>query len=372
MLIVIIGCVKEIKANENRVGLIPGNHDFKDYGRVKGVVDLAKNGHEILLDWELCWKPFKFGTYRNIPSRFADSHLVYQLSELLVKVKEPIGIEYGHLGKMKAGAMLFAFLHLTGSPRTLTELLLKNNITAIDYSTVRLGDELPILKPMSIIAGELAVSEGMKYLKREPKTIAVIGGGNVGESAVKSAMEKKLGVIVLEKSEQRRAYLQNAYPDISVRVPDETELAESVRTADIVVGAVLSKAGAKPPKVVTKQMVRSMKKGSVIVDVAIDQGGCIEGSRPTTYDQPVYMEDGIKYYCVTNIPGGVPERSLPALANATIEYVLSLADNGLQGTINKLPGFKDGINTYNGKLTNKTVAETFGMEYTPLEELIDF
>ena len=369
---VIIGCVKEIKVNENRVGIVPGNHEFKDYGRVKGVVDLAGHGHEILLDWNLCYKQFKFGTYRNTPARFADPYLVYQQSELLVKVKEPVDIEYGHLGKMKAGAMLFAFLHLTGSPKRLTELLLAHNITGIDYSTVRLGDELPILKPMSRIAGDLAVSEGIKYLKRKPRNIAIIGGGNVGEGAVKSAIETKLNVIVIEKSEQKRACLQKAYPNISVMTPDETELAESIKTADIVVGAVLSKAGAKPPKVVTKQMVRTMKKGSVIVDVAIDQGGCIEGSRPTTYDQPIYSEEGIIYYCVTNIPGGVPERSLPALADSTIEYIISLADNGLKGAINKFPGFKDGVNTYNGKLTNKTVAETFGMEYTPLEELIDF
>ncbi|ABW66941.1 alanine dehydrogenase [Desulfosudis oleivorans] len=370
----IIGILKEIKTEEHRVAMTPA-----------GVEMMTARGHEILVETRAgAGSGFDDDLYRKAGARIIDTAAdVFARSDMVMHVKEPQPSEYGLLRK---GQILFTFLHLAAD-RALTDALIKTGAVCIAYETIQKKDgSLPLLTPMSEVAGRMAVQEAAKLLEMsngglgvllggvpgvEPGNVLVIGGGVVGINAAKMACGLGARVILLDADLGRLRYLSDVMPkNCFLLMSTPAVIRERIQTADVVIGAVLL-AGARAPRLVTREMLKTMKKGAVMVDVAIDQGGCFETSRPTTHTDPVFVEEQVIHYCVANMPGAVPRTSTLALTNATLPYALELADKGWQRAMRENPEIALGANVIDGKVTFPGVAQAFDYEYTPAASLIN-
>ncbi len=365
-----IGVPKEIKDHESRVGIVPAG--------VKALVDA---GHEVIVETgagDLSSMPDH--EYKEAGAKIASTAAeAWSRADLVVKVKEPQESEFGFL---RDGLLLFTFLHLAPLPK-LTDQLLNNNITGIAYETIRdKHNHLPLLIPMSEVAGRMSVQVGAVYLEKErggrgvllggvpgvpPAQVCIIGGGTVGTNAAKIALGMGALVVLIDVNLDRLRELDDIFNGRVYTVSSNSyNIAKAVKHADLVIGGVLIP-GAAAPKLVTREMVKEMKPGAVIVDVAIDQGGCIETAHPTTHSNPAFVVDGVVHYCVTNMPAAVPHTSTLALTNATLPYVMKLAQHGL-AAVKCDPGFREGVNTYRGHVTCAGVAEAQGK---PLKSITD-
>jgi alanine dehydrogenase len=363
-----IGVPKEIKNNEYRIGLTPA-----------GVTELAHAGHEVLVErGGGASIGFDDAAYAAAGARIAaDAAEVFARSDMIVKVKEPQPDECRALRK---GQVLFTYLHLAPDPRQ-AELLLASGATAIAYETVTGRDGgLPLLAPMSEVAGRMAVQAGCHSLEKaqggsgtllggvpgvEPARVLVIGGGVVGTNAARMAMGLGADVTIVDRSITRLKELDTLFGGRMKTLYSTREAIERhALEADLVIGAVLIP-GASAPKLISADQVRRMKPGSVLVDVAIDQGGCFETSRPTTHEDPCYIVDGVVHYCVANMPGGVARTSTQALTNATLPYVMALAAKGPRLAMEEDRYLRDGLNVHAGHITHPAVAEALGLDYTP-------
>jgi alanine dehydrogenase len=355
-----IGVVKEIKTAETRVGLVPS-----------GAAALREAGHRVLVESGAgAGSLITDDEYRQTGALVVETaEEVWLRAELVVKVKEPQPEEFRYF---RPGLILFAYLHLAPLPE-LTEMLIKKKITAIAYETVCEADgSLPMLIPMSEVAGRMAVQVGATLLQYsnggrgvllggvpgvQPGNVVILGGGVVGYNAAISATGLGANVTILDKNLNRLRQLEDSFRGrVKTLWSNAWTVAESLKTADLVVGGVLIP-GAYAPKLVSRQMLAGMKRGAVMVDVSIDQGGCFETSHPTTHTDPVYFVDGILHYCVTNMPAAVPQTSTAALTNATAPYLLELATFGVEGACERRPSLREGINTHNGKVVHPAVAE---------------
>ena len=367
-----IGVAKEIKADEYRVALTPA-----------GARELVQRGHDVIVESGAGdGSSFPDPAYEVVGARIVSVDEVWAESELLLKVKEPIESEYPRL---RDGLVLFTYLHIAAD-EPLTRALVESGITAVAYETVETEQRaLPLLAPMSEIAGRLAAQAGAYFLERPlggrglllggvpgvaPGRVVVIGGGIVGYNAAVIALGLGANVTVLERSIDRMRHLDEILSGrVSLVMSSTLQLEESVTKADVVIGAVLIP-GARAPKLITRETVREMKDGAVLCDVAIDQGGCAETSRPTTHSEPVYAVDGVTHYCVANMPGAVPITSTKALTNATLPYVEAVADHGLAEAVARDPALARGVNVLDGHVTYEAVAEAHDLEYTPLEDVL--
>lgn len=366
----IIGVPKEIKADEYRVGMVPA-----------GVRTMSLAGHSVVVEKSAgAGSGFSDEEYAREGAEIAASaREVWERAELVIKVKEPLGPEFGYL---REGLTLYTFLHLAADKR-LTEILLEKKITGVAYETVQGdGGTLPLLVPMSEIAGRMAVQEGAKYLEKAfggrgillggvpgvpPATVAVLGGGVVGTNAAKIAAGMGARVTVLDQSLPRLRYLDDIFgPRVGTVHTNPHTIRAAVTEADLVIGAVLIP-GAKAPRLVTRPMLSEMRPGAVIVDVSVDQGGCVETSRPTTHHDPVFTVDGITHYCVANMPGAVPYTSTVALTNATFAHAFQMAQKGIKMALRENKHLRKGVNVYKGLLTCEEVALAHDMPYQPLE-----
>lgn len=365
----IIGVPKEIKDHEYRVSLTPD-----------GATALCRAGHEVWVEPSAGQgSGFADGEYRQAGASIAGSkEEVFQRADLIVKVKEPLLSE---CPLFRPGQALFTYLHLAAFPE-LTKALLERQITAIAYETTVAKDgSLPMLKPMSEIAGRMSVQVGAQYLEKihggqgvllagvpgvKPGHVVILGAGVVGTSALRLAVGMGAQVTVLNLDVERLRYLDDLYGGrIMTRAASAAAIEQTVCDADLVVGAVLIP-GAKAPKLVSRAIVARMKPGAVIVDVSVDQGGCFETTRPTTHSDPVYVVDGVVHYCVANMPGIVPRTSTFALTNATLPYLLRLASEGVDRAIRTDGGLAKGVNLRDGQVTCQGVAEAHGLRFTPL------
>ena len=368
----IIGIPKEIKDNEYRVALPPS-----------GVETLVHAGHRILVqEGAGLGSGFPDDAYvQSGATLLARAEDVWESAELVVKVKEPLPAEFAYL---RPGLLLFTFLHLAAD-EALTEALLAKQVTAIGYETVQTAEgALPLLKPMSEIAGRMAVQIGAHYLEQthggrgvllggvpgvRAGSVVIIGGGTVGANAAEIALGMRARVTVIDNNLERLRFLDQVWQGRATLVAsNHRNIFEAVRRAELLIGAVLLP-GARAPRLVTEEMVASMAPGSVVIDVAVDQGGCIETAQVTTHSAPIYLKHGVIHYAVANIPGAVPRTSTLALSNATLPYVLKLANGGLQAA-SQDAALAKGVNTMDGALTHPAVAEAFGREYVPVERLL--
>jgi alanine dehydrogenase len=366
-----IGVAKEIKPDEYRVALTPA-----------GALELINRGHDVVVEEGAgAGSSFADADYERVGARLASVDEVWESSELVLKVKEPIEPEYGRL---REGLILFTYLHIAAD-EPLTRALIDSGITAVAYETVELGRALPLLAPMSEVAGRLAPQAGAYFLERPmggrglllggvpgvaPGKVVIVGGGVVGYNAAVIALGFGAQVTILERSIDRMRHLEEVLSGrVTLLMSSSLQVAASIEDADLVVGAVLIP-GAVAPKLVTREMISSMKEGAVVVDVAIDQGGCFETSHATTHADPVYLVDGVTHYCVANMPGAVPITSTKALTNATLPYVESIADNGLRAAVGADPALAKGVNVIDGKVTYAAVAEAHGLDYTPLADVL--
>jgi alanine dehydrogenase len=367
----IIGVPKEIKNNENRVGLTPG-----------GVGILIKRGHEVLVERAAgLGSGFDDQEYEAAGAKIIDkSEVIFGEAEIIVKVKEPLAAEYELL---RPGQALFTYLHLAPN-RPLTEALLRNKVTGIAYETVELSNgSLPLLAPMSEVAGRMSVQIGANLLQKynggmgvllggvpgvKPSEVVIVGGGVVGTNAAKMAVGLGANVTVLDINTHRLRYLDDIFSGrVHTLVCNPYNVADMVKKADLLIGAVLV-TGASAPIIVTEEMVKTMKKGAVIVDVAIDQGGSVETvDHVTTHDQPSYVKHGVVHYSVANMPGAVPRTSTYALEAATLPYLMELVDKGVKNALLQNPVLMKGLNTYDGKITCKSVADSLNMKYEMME-----
>jgi alanine dehydrogenase len=369
----IVGCPKEIKVREYRVGLVPG-----------GVQTLVSRGHTVLVE-----KGAGIGSgiaddaYARAGAQVVDSaREVWQRAEMVVKVKEPIESEYG---LMQDGQTIYTYFHLAAVP-SLAKALLDKKVSAVAYETIQTEDgQLPLLKPMSEVAGRMAVQVGAVMLEKEHGgkgillsgvpgvrrgRVAILGGGTVGTNAAKLASGMGAETVILDVNLSRLAYLDDIFGSrVQLIYSDLDQIAKYVRDADLVIGGVLIP-GAKAPKLVSEKLISQMSEGSVVVDVAVDQGGCIETCRPTTHDHPTYMVHGVVHYCVANMPGAVAQTSTFALTNTTIGYAVKLADRGVADAVRADPALALGVNTYAGQCTYKAVADSLDLAYTPLEKAV--
>ncbi len=366
-----IGVAKEIKRDEYRVALTPA-----------GALELRIAGHEVLVETGAgSGSAFPDETYERVGARIAPVDEVWERSDLLLKVKEPIEPEYARL---REGLILFTYLHIAAD-EPLTRALIDSGITAVAYETVEVGRSLPLLAPMSEVAGRLAPQAGAYFLEKPmggrglllgavpgvaPGKVVIVGGGVVGYNAAVIALGLGAQVTILERSIDRMRHLEEVLSGrVSLLMSSSLQVAASVEDADLVIGAVLIP-GALAPKLVTREMISTMKEGAVVVDVAIDQGGCFETSHPTTHAEPVYVVDGVTHYCVANMPGAVPVTSTRALTNATLPYVEAIANRGLAAAVTEDPALAKGVNVAEGKVTYEAVAEAHGLEYTKLAEVL--
>ena len=369
----IVGILKEIKAEENRVCMTPA-----------GVEVMKQNGHTLLV-----------GKDAGIGSGFDDAAYVeagaeivgapkeiFDRADMVMHVKEPLPAEYELI---RENQIVFTYLHLAAAEE-LTHALIKSGSINIAYETIQKADgSLPLLTPMSEVAGRMAIQQGAKYLEMaqgghgvllggvpgvDPGTVVVIGGGVVGTHAAKMACGLGAKVYILDMSLERLRYLSDIMPsNCFVLMSSPAAVRKLVKEADVVVGAVLV-TGAKAPRLVTREMLKTMKPGAVLVDVAIDQGGCFETSKATTHTDPIYTVDGVVHYCVANMPGAVPKTSTMALTNATLPYAVEIANKGWEKAMKENPEIKLGANVIKGKVTYQGVADAFDLEYTPIEELL--
>jgi alanine dehydrogenase len=367
-----IGVAKEIKTDEYRVALTPA-----------GARELVQKGHDVLVESGAGdGSAFPDAAYGAAGARIGSVDEVWNDSELLLKVKEPVAPEYGRL---REGVVLFTYLHVAAD-EPLTRALVDSGITAVAYETVETdAGALPLLAPMSEIAGRLAAQAGAYFLEKPlggrgvllggvpgvaPGRVVVIGGGMVGYNAAVIALGLGANVTILERSIDRMRHLEEVLSGrVSLVMSSSLQIEESVRDADVVIGAVLIP-GARAPKLLTREMVAAMKRGAVLADVAIDQGGCAETSRPTTHTEPVYTEEGVTHYCVANMPGGVPVTSTKALTNATLPYVEAVAEHGLREAVARDPALARGVNVVDGRVTYEAVAEAHGLDYAPLDDVL--
>lgn len=366
-----IGVPKEIKNNEFRVSLTPD-----------AVASYVHDGNDVIVERGAgIGSGFSDDEYRSAGAELADVAEVWAKAEMIVKVKEPIEEEYH---RFRDGQILYTYLHLAAD-RPLTEALLKSRVKAVAYETI-VGREggLPCLMPMSEIAGRMSVQEGAKYLEKtyggrgvllagvpgvEKGNIVILGGGNVGTNACKTAVGMGANVTIMDISARRLAYLDDIFPrQITTLFATRRNIQNVIKNADLVIGAVLIP-GRSTPKLVRREDLKLMKQGAVIVDVAVDQGGCIETSHPTTHDDPTFIVDGIVHYCVANMPGAVARTSTLALGNATLPYGLDIARLGLEAALKADGGLMQGLNCYGGKCTYRGVADALGLEYTAPETL---
>ena len=369
-----IGIPKEIKTNENRVALTPA-----------GVEALVADGQTVLVEAGAgLGSGFSDAQYLDAGARIAtDAAAVWAAAGLIVKVKEPIAPEWPH---MRAGQCIFTYFHFAAS-EALTRAHLVSGVTCIAYETVELPTrELPLLVPMSEVAGRMAVQEGAKYLEKlyggrgvllpgvpgvAPGKVVILGGGIVGENAAKVAAGIGAQVVLLDVSVQRLRHLSDILPaNVQLIHSSRYNILRHIANADLVIGAVLIP-GAAAPRLIRREDLKTMRPGTVIVDVAVDQGGCVETIHPTTHDNPTYIVDEIVHYGVANMPGGVPLTSTLALTNATLPYVQELARKGCLKALKESPALLKGLNIMAGKVTHKKVAETFGLDYYPAESVVD-
>jgi alanine dehydrogenase len=369
----IVGVPKEIKDNENRVGLVPA-----------GVRALASDGHAVLVE-----KSAGIGSgiadaeFERAGARIVETaDEVWATAEMIVKVKEPIAPEYP---RMRDGQLLYTYLHLAPD-LALTDALLERGVTGIAYETITDDHgRLPLLTPMSEVAGRMSIQVGAAYLERpnggrgvllggipgvQPGRVVIIGGGVVGTNAAKMAVGLGATVTIVDVNLERLRELDDIFGSrIRTLASNEYVIHETIAVADLVVGAVLV-TGAAAPKLVKRDMLKDMAPNSVIVDVAVDQGGCIETTHPTTHSDPTYMVDGVLHYCVANMPGAVPRTSTFGLTNATLPFARKLAGKGFVDAVRSNAHLANGVNTYKGKITHIAVAESQGHEYVPLERLL--
>jgi len=367
-----IGVAKEIKSDEYRVALTPA-----------GARELGQRGHDVIVETGAGGgSSFTDAAYEAAGARIASVEDVWADADLLLKVKEPIEPEYGRL---REGLVLFTYLHIAAD-EPLTRALIDSGITAVAYETVETDSgALPLLAPMSEIAGRLAAQAGAYFLEKPlggrglllggvpgvaPGRVIVIGGGMVGYNAAVIAIGLGANVTILERSLDRMRHLEEVLSGrVSLVMSSTLQIEESLREADVVIGAVLIP-GAVAPKLITREMVEGMKEGAVLADVAIDQGGCAETSHPTTHSEPVYTVAGVTHYCVANMPGAVPITSTKALTNATLPYVEAIADHGIAEAVARDPALSRGVNVVDGKVTYEAVADAHGLEYQPLEDVL--
>jgi alanine dehydrogenase len=367
-----VGVAKEIKPDEYRVALTPA-----------GARELVDSGHTVLVETGAgLGSSFPDETYERAGAQVVSVDDVWDSSELLLKVKEPIEPEYGRL---REGLVLFTYLHIAAD-EPLTRALVDSGVAAVAYETVETDRRaLPLLAPMSEVAGRLAAQAGAYFLEKPlggrglllggvagvaPGRVVVIGGGIVGYNAAVIALGLGAQVTILERSIDRMRHLEEILSGrVTLLMSSTLQVEESVCGADVVIGAVLIP-GALAPKLVSREMVAAMKDGAVLCDVAIDQGGCAETSRPTTHTDPVYSVDGVTHYCVANMPGAVPITSTKALTNATLPYVEAIADYGLREAVDRDPALARGVNVLDGRITYEAVAEAHGLGYTPLEDVL--
>lgn len=369
----IIGILKEIKSAENRVAMTPA-----------GVEVMRQNGHRVLVEKAAgAGSSFEDAAYEASGGEIVNTpEEIFSKADMVMHVKEPLPSEYGLIRKNQ---IVFTYLHLAAAEK-LTRALIESESVCIAYETIQKPDgSLPLLTPMSEVAGRMAIQQGAKYLEMikggrgvllggvpgvDPGTVVVIGGGVVGINAAKMACGLGAKVYILDMNLDRLRYLSDVMPANCIPLMSSpAKIRKLVQQADVVVGAVLV-AGAKAPKLVTADMLKTMKKGAVLVDVAIDQGGCFETSKPTTHSEPIYVVDGVVHYCVANMPGAVAKTSTLALTNATLPYAVEIANKGWKAAMQQNPDIKLGANVVNGKITYKGVAEAFSLDYTPIDQLL--
>jgi alanine dehydrogenase len=369
----IVGVLKEIKAEENRISMTPA-----------GVEVMKQNGHTILVEKGAgSGSGFEDGAYSKAGAEIVEtSGEIFERADMVMHVKEPLAPEYDLI---KKDQIIFTYLHLAAAEELTHELIKKGSIN-IAYETIQKADgSLPLLTPMSEVAGRMAIQQGAKYLEMaqgghgillggvpgvDPGTVVILGGGVVGTNAAKMACGLGAKVYVLDMNLERLRYLSDVMPrNCFLLMSSPATIRELVKEADVVIGAVLV-IGAKAPKLVTRDMLKTMKRGAVLVDVAIDQGGCFETSKPTTHSNPIYTVDGVVHYCVANMPGAVPKTSTMALTNATLPYAVEIANKGWKKAMKGNPEIKLGANVAKGKVAYKAVAEAFGLEYVPIDKLL--
>lgn len=368
----IIGVPKEIKQDEYRVSVIPA-----------GVHDLVKAGHTVLVeDGAGVGSGLNNDLYEKVGGKITSRSHIFQQAEMIIKVKEPVPEEYDLL---REGQILYTYLHLAPAPK-LADALLSRKIIGIAYETVQESDKsLPLLIPMSEVAGRMAIHEGAKYLEKEnggrgillggvpgvdPGHVVIIGGGIVGANAAKMAIGTGAMVTLLDINLHRLRYLDDIFGGrLKTLMANQLTISETIKSADLVVGGVLLP-GAKAPKLISREMISVMRPGSVIVDVGIDQGGILETAHATTHSDPIYVVDGVIHYCVANMPGAVARTSTFALTNATFPYALELAQKGFKEAIRANPALKLGVNVYKGQVTHPAVAEALGRAYVSMDKLL--
>ena len=361
----IIGVPKEIKTQEYRVALLPS-----------AAYQLTKRGHTVVAERGAgVGAGYPDAEYERAGAKLVDSHeAVFAQADLIIKVKEPLPAEYGLL---RPGQILFTYLHLAAS-KPLTEALMKSGATCIAYETIEVNRRLPLLEPMSEIAGRMSVLVGGYFLAKHfggsgvllggvpgvlPGKVVVLGGGASGINAARMAQGLGADVTILEVDLERMRFLDITLHTAHTLYSSEAHLMDLLPDVDLLIGAVLVP-GAKAPKLINREMLRKMRPGSVLVDIAIDQGGCAETSRPTTHDNPVFVEEGVTHYCVANMPGAYARTATQALTNVTYRFLETLADHNLGDALNRQPALLGGINVMGGKVTHKAVAEAHGMECT--------
>jgi alanine dehydrogenase len=362
----IIGVPKEIKEQEYRVATLPS-----------GAYQLVKGGHQVVVEHGAgLGAGYPDAEYEQAGATLVDSHAaVFEQAELVVKVKEPLPSEYNLL---RRGQLLFTYLHLAAN-KSLTDALMKSGVTALAYETVEVNRRLPLLEPMSEIAGRMSILVGGYFLAKHfggsgvllggvpgvlPGKVVVLGGGAAGINAARMGQGLGADVTILEVDLERMRFLDITLHTAHTLYSNESHLLELLPTVDLLIGAVLVP-GAKAPKLITRAMLRRMRPGSVLVDIAIDQGGCAETSRPTTHHDPVFVEEGVTHYCVANMPGAYARTATQALTNVTFRYIETLADHGLADACQRNPALLGGINVMDGRLTHKAVAEAHGLPFSP-------
>lgn len=369
----IIGVPKEIKNNENRVALTPA-----------GAKELIKRGHQVYIQQSAgLGSGFSDEDYKAAGASIMPSiETTYQIAEMIMKVKEPIESEYKLI---KPNQLLFTYFHFA-SYEPLTKAMVASKSICLAYETVEKADRsLPLLVPMSEVAGRMAIQKGANYLEKPlggrgillggvpgvlPAKVLILGGGIVGTQAAWMAAGLGADVIIMDLSLPRMRYLADVMPaNVKTMMSNEFNIREQIKEADLIIGAVLIP-GAKAPHLITKEMLKDMKKGAVVVDVAVDQGGCIETCKPTTHENPTYVIDDVVHYCVANMPGAVPYTSTLALTNATLPYAIQLADKGWKKAAQENADLVPGLNVIQGDIVYKAVAEAFSMPYTPVEKYL--
>ncbi|MBX0332921.1 alanine dehydrogenase [Pontibacter sp. HSC-14F20] len=369
----IIGVPKEIKNNENRVGVTPA-----------GVVELVRNGHTVYVQATAGeGSGFMDDDYTNAGATVLPSiEEVYGIAEMIIKVKEPIESEYNLI---KEDQLLFTYFHFA-SHEPLTNAMIERKAVCLSYETVERADRsLPLLVPMSEVAGRMSIQQGAKYLEKplkgrgillggvpgvRPAKVMILGGGIVGTNAAKMAAGLGADVTILDTNLARLRYLDDIMPaNVNTFMSNEYNIRELLPTHDLIIGAVLIP-GAKAPRLITRDMLKEMRPGTVVVDVAVDQGGCIETCKPTTHENPTFIIDDVVHYCVANMPGAVPYTSTLALTNATLPYAIQIANKGWKKACADSEELKKGLNVVHGKVVYKGVAEAFNLEYTEVDSIL--